>query len=58
VMTPLEFYHTQAEKAAAEAANTTLERVKERNLRAAEAWLGMASKLELAAELKTGRSGN
>jgi hypothetical protein len=57
-MTPLEFYHTQAEKAAAEAANTTLERVKERNLRAAEAWLGMASKLELAAELKTGRSGN
>ena len=57
-MTPLEFYNNQAEKAAEEAENTSLENVRQRCLREAGAWRAMAAKLEYAAALKDGRSGN
>ena len=57
-MTPLEFYNNQADKAAEEAENTSLENVRQRCLRAAGAWRAMAAKLEYSAALKDGRSGN
>ncbi|MES2288783.1 MAG: hypothetical protein V4530_03520 [Pseudomonadota bacterium] len=55
-MSPLEFYRTQAAKAAAEAAAATLDNVRERCLRAAAAWGGMAARLEHVEEMRTTRS--
>lgn len=40
-----DFYLTQAEKCEAEAASSSLEQVRDRNLRAAAAWQAMADKL-------------
>lgn len=57
-MSPLEFYRTQANKAAADAADATLDNVRDRCLRAAAAWESMAEKLEHVAELRSGRSGS
>lgn len=41
----IEFYRTQAEKCTAEADASTLTQVRDRNLRAAQAWQAMADKL-------------
>lgn len=57
-MSPLEFYRTQATKAAADAADATLDNVRDRCLRAAAAWESMAEKLEHVAELRSGRTGS
>jgi len=45
VSATIEFYLAQAEKCTDEAAASSLVQVRERNLRAAAAWQGMADKL-------------
>ncbi|SNS32856.1 hypothetical protein [Sphingopyxis indica] len=40
-----DFYLTQAEKCTADAAGSVLDRVRERNLRAAAAWRAMADRV-------------
>ncbi|MEP6786059.1 MAG: hypothetical protein ABI898_10005 [Sphingomonadales bacterium] len=57
-MSPLEFYRTQATKAAADAAAATLDNVRERSLRAAAAWESMAARLERVEEMRVGRPGH
>lgn len=48
----IEFYLAQAEKCSEEAAASSLVQVRERNLRAAAAWQGMADKLIHAENLR------
>jgi hypothetical protein len=51
-MTPLDFYRTQATKAAADAAAATLGNVRDRCLRAAAAWETMAERIAKAVVLR------
>lgn len=55
-MSPLEFYRTQAAKANADAAAATLDNVRDRCLRAAAAWGGMAARLEHVEDMRAGRT--
>ncbi len=55
-MSPLEFYRTQAAKAVADAAAATLDNVRERSLRAAAAWQGMAARLEHVEDMRASRT--
>lgn len=48
----IDFYLAQVEKCTAEAAASSLTQVRDRNLRAAEAWQAMADKLLLAEKLR------
>ncbi len=57
-MTPLEFYRTQAAKAAADAAAATLDNVRDRCLRAADAWENMAERIERTETMRAGRTGS
>ncbi len=57
-MTPLQFYRTQATKAAADAASATLDNVRDRCLRAASAWENMAERIERVEEMRAGRTGS
>ena len=50
-----DFYLTQAEKCASEAAATTLTQVRDRNLRAAAAWRSMAEKILLTEQSRARR---
>jgi len=52
VSATIEFYLAQAEKCSEEAAASSLVQVRERNLRAAAAWQGMADKLLYAEKLR------
>ncbi len=54
-MTPLEFYRTQATKAQDDAASATLENVRDRCLRAAEAWVSMAERIERTDKMRAAR---
>ncbi len=57
-MSPLEFYRTQATKAASDAAAATLDNVRDRCLRAAAAWDTMAERIERTEAMREGRPGN
>ena len=57
-MSPLEFYRTQAAKAAADAAASSLDNVRDRCLRAAAAWESMAERIERVEEMRVGRTGS
>jgi hypothetical protein len=48
-MSNLQFYLAQADKCEADAATTSLVNVRERHLRAREAWLQMADRIERTA---------
>lgn len=50
-----DFYLTQADKCASEAAATTLTQVRDRNLRAAAAWRSMAEKILLTEQSRARR---
>ncbi len=50
-----DFYLTQAEKCASDAAATTLTQVRDRNLRAEAAWRSMAEKILLTEETRARR---
>ena len=55
-MTPLDFYRTQSEKAQAEAANSKLDNVRDRCLRAAAAWDSMAERIERTDAMRASRT--
>ncbi len=57
-MTPLDFYRTQATKAAADAAAATLGNVRDRCLRAAAAWETMAERIERTDAMRADRAGS
>ena len=57
-MSPLEFYRNQASKAAADAAASSLDNVRDRCLRAAAAWESMAERIERVEEMRVGRTGS
>jgi hypothetical protein len=54
-MSTLEFYRAQAQKAESDAAASGLANVRERNLRAAQAWNAMASQIERTQAMKADR---
>jgi len=56
-MTPLDFYREQMNKAQADAAAATLDNVRDRCLRAANAWAGMADRIERTDAMRAARGG-
>ena len=55
-MTPLDFYRTQADRSTTEAANATLDNVRDRCLRAAAAWDEMAKRIERTDAMRASRN--
>ncbi len=54
-MSTLDFYRAQAAKANKDAAETALDNVRDRNLRAAAAWDAMAQQIERTLAMKADR---